>query len=452
MTYRRHPKYKDSGIPWIGEMPESWGTMRLKYGIEINPSKSQITSINKNTAVSFIPMEAISNDGSISLQIEKSISEVSNGYTFFCDGDVVFAKIIPCFENQKVAEMKKLKNRIGFGSTALIVTRPKNDLMIGRYTYWLFLSESFRRLGELNMYGATGQKRVSNEFVRNFISVVPPIKEQTAIADYLDRETAKIDALVSGKRCLIELLKEKRQGMISHAVTKGLDPNAPMKESGVEWIGEIPECWEVTRLKYISADKKFSIVDGPFGTQLKADEYRKSGIPLIRISNLTYLGKFNPENLVYIDNKKAEKLKRSSINREDIVIGKTGATIGKSALIRHIDYGIIASSCIKISVNKKLVNPRFLIFLIISKEFQEELLNTSEGSTRDTINIEPFSNLEATIPSITEQTTIANYLDRETAKIDALIAEATDSIKLLQERRSSLISEAVTSKIDVHHE
>ncbi|MCY2983549.1 MAG: hypothetical protein NTY15_07910 [Planctomycetota bacterium] len=189
----------------------------------------------------------------MNLAKEKPIAEVETGYTYFRNGDVTVAKITPCFENGKGALMCGLTHGIGFGTTELIVVRPKPHEVIGTYLHYLFISTEFRSLGESHMYGAGGQKRVPDAFVRNFATAFPPITVQNLIATFLDRETSKIDALVGEQRRLIELLKEKRQAVISHAVTKGLNPHAPLKPSGIEWLGDVPKHWEVVALKRIAS-------------------------------------------------------------------------------------------------------------------------------------------------------------------------------------------------------
>ena len=251
MSFPRYPKYKDSGVEWLGEVPEDWTVQRLRFGAELNPSKSEIFQLGRDTLVSFLPMDAIGDDGTLNLDREKSIGELENGYTYFRNGDVTIAKITPCFENGKGTLMRGLRGGIGFGTTELVVVRPAFGRTSGDYLSRIFQSSEFRSIGESRMYGAGGQKRIPDDFVRNFTTAFPPLPEQTAIAAFLDRETAKIDALVAEQRRLIELLKEKRQAVISHAVTKGLNPDAAMKPSGIEWLGEVPEHWEVKPLKHV---------------------------------------------------------------------------------------------------------------------------------------------------------------------------------------------------------
>jgi type I restriction enzyme S subunit len=189
----------------------------------LNPTKSEVAELDPNTLVSFLPMDSIGDDGTLTLDKERPVAELLSGYTYFRDGDVTIAKITPCYENGKGAVMRCLTNGIGFGTTELIVVRPKPDEVTGTYLHYVFMSSEFRRLGEAEMYGAGGQKRVPDSFVEDFATGFPPLDEQARIAAFLDRETAKIDALMAEQERLIELLKEKRQAVISAAVTGQID-------------------------------------------------------------------------------------------------------------------------------------------------------------------------------------------------------------------------------------
>jgi type I restriction enzyme S subunit len=197
MSLPRYGEYKDSGIGWLGHVPSHWAIKRLRFVAELNPSKSELAGIDRATEVSFLPMEAIGDDGSIDLERTRPISEVETGYTYFRDGDVTLAKITPCFENGKGALMQGLEAGIGFGTTELIVARPNPSEVLGPLLNWIFRSPNFRAQGEASMYGAGGQKRVPDDFVRDFAWSFPPLGEQTAIAAFLDRETAKIEALIA---------------------------------------------------------------------------------------------------------------------------------------------------------------------------------------------------------------------------------------------------------------
>lgn len=214
---------KDSGIAWLGEVPAHWEIKRLRFVAQLNPSKGEIAELDKETEVSFLPMEAIGDDGSLSLDRTRPIREIESGYTYFREGDVTIAKITPCFENGKGAVMRSLYGGIGFGTTELIVARPYPSGTINNYLHWLFISKWFRKHGEASMYGAGGQKRVPDDFVRNFFIGFPPIPEQEIIAVFLDQETTKLDNLTAEARRAIALLKERRSVLISAAVTGKID-------------------------------------------------------------------------------------------------------------------------------------------------------------------------------------------------------------------------------------
>ena len=160
MSLPRYPEYKDSGVEWLGEVPAHWNIKRIRFVAVMNPSKSELTEVDRETEVSFLPMEAIGDDGSINLERTRRISEVETGYTFFRNGDVTLAKITPCFENGKGALMQGLQGGIGFGTTELIVARPKPSEVLGTFLNCIFRSPNFRAQGEASMYGAGGQKRV----------------------------------------------------------------------------------------------------------------------------------------------------------------------------------------------------------------------------------------------------------------------------------------------------
>ena len=223
MSLLKYPEYKDSGIEWLGDIPGHWVIKRLRVVAELNPPKSEISELCRDSEVTFLPMEAIGDDGSLNLDRTRPIAEVENGYTYFRDGDVTIAKITPCFENGKGALMKGLCGGVGFGTTELIVTRPRSTHVTGEYLNWIFRSPDFRSNGEASMYGAGGQKRMPDDFVRNFALAFPPLDEQAAIATFLDREAAKIDELIAEQEKLIALLKERRSALISAAVTGKID-------------------------------------------------------------------------------------------------------------------------------------------------------------------------------------------------------------------------------------
>ncbi len=192
-------------------------------------------------------MERIGEDGNLDLSEERPARDISQGYTAILDGDLVIAKITPCFENGKGALCQGLHGGIAFGTTELIVLRAKSH-SDSRYLYWPTRGHHFRNWGEAEMRGSAGQKRVTEEFVSNYRSAELKPAEQRRIAGYLDEATGKIDRLLGLRRRQMELLQEQRAALIQQAVTRGLNPNAPLKPSGLQWLGDVPEHWAIPPL------------------------------------------------------------------------------------------------------------------------------------------------------------------------------------------------------------
>lgn len=220
-----------------------------------------------------------------------------------------------------------------------------------------------------------------------------------------------------------------------------------MKDSGIEWIGEIPKDWKVVRLKNIKEDIPYAIVDGPFGTAISTSDYVDKGVPLIRIVNIKQPG-MTDDNLVYITEEHAEKIARSSLRLNDIVFAKTGATVGKCAINDKFKYAIMSSSCVKISISHNY-NNRYFYYFFYTSQFNGEIKNMCSGTTRDTINLKPFSELNCCLPLKKEQKQIADFLDEKCAKIDSIIDKQQKIIERLKEYKLSVITEAVTKGLNL---
>lgn len=226
-----HPAMKDSGVEWLGGVPVHWEVKRGRFLHEINPRNGQASLLSAEDEVSFVPMEAVGEFGGLNLEQNKSLEEIGSGYTEFENGDVVIAKITPCFENYKGALANNLMNGVAFGTTELHVLRVGQRLD-RNFLFYLSVSHVYRKMGESEMYGAGGQKRVPTEFIKDFRISLPPQTEQQAIAAYLDHETARIDQLTTKVEAAIARLTEYRQALITAAVTGKIDVrnNARLKE------------------------------------------------------------------------------------------------------------------------------------------------------------------------------------------------------------------------------
>ena len=211
---------KDSGIEWLGEIPEHWDVMRLKYNIKLNPSKKE-ANINNDDRVTFLPMENIHEDGTINNE-GKLFKEIDNRFTYFRENDVLLAKITPCFENGKSTLAKDLYNSVGFGTTEIHVLRARENIY-NKFLYYIIRSHPFLKIGEAQMTGSAGQKRISKSFINNYSQGIPPIEEQKEIVKYLEEILYRIKKLRSKIEKQISNLKEYRQALITNAVTGKID-------------------------------------------------------------------------------------------------------------------------------------------------------------------------------------------------------------------------------------
>ncbi len=445
--FKPYPAYKDSGVEWLGNIPAHWDTARLRFRVHLNPTKREICGIESETSVNFVPMEAVGEYGGLDLDTVRPLSSVLEGYTYFRDGDVVVAKITPCFENGKGALAQALENGIAFGTTELHVLRPKHSIDV-RFLLYLTLSDHFRRLGAAQMYGAGGQKRVPENFIRNLRHPLAPIMEQPAIADFLDRETAKIDALVAKKERLIELLQEKRTALITRAVTKGLDPDVPMKDSGVEWLGEIPARWQCVPLRRSVLSRAGAIKTGPFGSQLLASEMQGGDVKVYNQRNVIDRDFASGEN--FVSREKFKELSAFAVSKGDVLVTTRG-TIGRCAIVpEDADEGILHPCLMRIQPDPKQLLRSYLALLIQDSIFvQTQLALASNATTIDVIYSDTMGRILVPKPPLEEQAAIVGWVGQRTCEVDSLIKKVSDAIDRLKELRTALVSAAVTGKIDV---
>lgn len=442
MELKPYPKYKPSGIDWIGDIPEHWDVKRLKFISRINPSKSK-DKLQANDEVVFLPMENIYENGTYDSSNRKLVSEVASGFTYFEEGDILVAKITPCFENGKGTLVSNLDTKVGFGSTEFHVLRASEDINT-KFLFYITRTHSFMQFGEAFMTGAAGQKRVPTSFVENYLISIPPLKEQTSIANFLDKKTAQIDKLIEQKQKLIELLKAERTAIINKAVTKGIDPNAKLKPSGVEWLSDIPEHWEVKKLKYLSTKVGSGIT--PTGG---ANVYLEDGVPFLRSQNI-YSEGLDLGDLVYISEEIDSKMSNSRIEEGDVLLNITGASIGRCSFVpKGFGRGNVNQHVCIIRPNFELVVTEFLQ-LVIASEYGQTLIDAFQsGANREGLNFQQIKSFEIPIPSIEDQNKIVLNIYDQLKTIDVTISKIVSEMDLLHEYRTTLISELVTGKIKI---
>lgn len=408
--------------------------IRLRYLADLNPSKSELKGLSSDTEVSFLPMEAIGERGDLDLSQTRPLGEASSGYTFVRDDDVVIAKITPCFENGKGAYISGLINGIGFGTTELIVVRAKKARINPRFLSYVFQSPHFRKPAEGHMTGAGGQKRVPDDFVRDFRIDVTDCTLQDKIVGYLDRETAEIDALIEKQERLIALLEEKRQAFISHALTKGLDPTAPMKDSGIPWVGLIPAHWELQKLRtLVTIEKRIA---GTLGYDVFSITQRG-----LKVKDLD-----SADGQHSMDYSKYQIVEPGdfAMNHMDLLTGYVD--IAQRQGVTSPDYRVFRLK------SSSSVLARFLLLVLQDAYRRRVLYAFGQGSSnlgRWRLPSEAFYGFPVALPSQSEQLEIVSEVARFEDDTEKLVSACRKAAHVLRERRASLISAAVTGKIDV---
>ena len=426
---RPYPEYKESGVEWIGEIPKHWEVVRSKHlfgnrnqrGYEGEP----LLSVTQDQGI--LPRNELdyrvwNPDGNIKL------------YKLVRPGDWVIS--LRTFEGG--IELSEVR---GIVSAAYTTMFPRRQIF---NSYFKYLLKSVDFIAELNRIttGIRQGKNISYEDFSDTRIAFPPLSEQKVIGSFLEQKTEQIDELIRIKERRIELLQEQRTTLINQAVTKGLDPNVEMKPSGVEWIGEIPKHWTITRLKYVSN------IPVTYGLNIEADRYTTEGIRLIRITDIDESRDLRQEGVYLAENYVPQE---QVLNNYDLLLSRSGATVGKSYL--HLEEGTYTSAGYLVRFNfGDYCTSKFIYYVTLSRFYRNWLEQQIIISTIQNVNGEKYSNFQLPIPLHQERKQIVVFLDSKTKQIDELIAAEGQKIELLKEYRQSLISEVVTGKIDVRSE
>ncbi len=440
---KSYPAYKDSGVPWLGEVPTHWEVRRLKHGTALNPSRTESRDVlMPDTVITFLPMERVSSDGRIDPQETLPASKVWSGFTYFRRDDVLVAKITPCFENGKGAHLHSLPTAIGFGSTEFHVLRAK-AFILPQFLYRLTTASEFRRLGTDAMTGAAGQQRVPSSFIANYSIPIPPLPEQTAIVRFLDHADRRIQRYLRAKQQLMALLEEQKQALIHQAVTGQIDmrtgqPYPAYKPSGVEWLGEVPAHWEVAALR-----RRWRVIDCKHLTVPFVD----SGIPLASVReaqsfelNFKTSNRTTPEWHEKLIEGGREPRPGDLIYCRNVSVGAAALVTTEDRFAMGQDVCLIRSSC---------ENQRWLNYFLHSKVMSDQLALILVGSTFNRINVADIKALLIAVPPVPEQDRIATFLDDAQSKLAVAIGNCRREQALLREYRTRLLADVVTGKLDV---
>ena len=422
--YKAYPEYKDSGVEWLGAIPDNWYITKLKFVANLLTSKSS------NEDELFVGLENISSGDGKYLAKASTLAEGTS--ISFKNNDVLFGKLRPYLAKSWLATFS------GVCSSEFLVLRTAR--LHPRFLNYYLLTKEFIDQVDSSTYGSK-MPRASWEFISLLPVPTCPYFLSDKIAFFLDHETAKIDNLIEKQQQLIELLKEKRQAVISHAVTKGLNPDVRMKDSGVEWLGEVPEHWRVSRIKNYA-----KIASGHTPSKTKPEYWTNCNIPWVSLNDSKQL-----KNIDYIEdtfykiselgmaNSSAHLLPtRAVVFTRDASIGLSAITTQPMAVSQHL----IAWLC-----DEKFIIPEFLLLVFYAME--EEFERYTFGATIKTIGMDNVRGLKSAFPPVEEQNELIIWAFNKIENIKSSISKVEDMISLLQERRTALISAAVTGKIDV---
>jgi len=435
MSFPRYSEYKDSGVAWWGDMPKAWGLFPAKRSFirrkELNPGMKCKNRLSL-TLSGVVPRDLDDLDGLQASEFET--------YQIFSVDDLVF-KLID-LQNIKTSRVG-LVAELGIMSPAYIRLAPNKAKVAPKFAYWFFTNLYNRCI--FNELGGGVRQTISSEELLLLPYPALPLPEQIKIAAFLDRETSKIDELVAEQRRLMELLKEKRQAVISHAVTKGLNPNAPMKDSGIEWLGDVPAHWKVGKCGfYLWILSGFAFPSVGFSED-ETDTKLLRGIN-VGVSRLKW------NETVYWRRAQDDGLDIYSMQEGDLVIGMDRPLISEGmrvAKIKESDLPCLLLQRVASLKTGSLLDADYLLGLLSSEMFVAHFSPETTGVSVPHISPEQINNFVIPVPPMSEQAAIVELVGIESAKLDILTAEAQRAIDLLQERRTSLISAAVTGKIDV---
>ncbi|QOW21766.1 restriction endonuclease subunit S [Novilysobacter avium] len=445
MSLPRYPAYRDSGVDWLGTVPSHWQVDRLKaaitsckngiWGEEPKGDDSDIDCVR----VADFDRARLVVDGVVPTQRSVTQSERA-GRTL--QRDNLLLEKSGGGERQPVGQVVLYDRDEPAVCSNFVAKVTLAEGMAPRF--WMYQHAAAYAYG-VNIVAikqTSGIQNLDQSQYFNERGVFPSYAEQVQIARFLDRETAKIDALIAEQEKLLALLAEKRQATISRAVTRGLDANAPMMESGTPWLGRVPAHWEVRPLKKVIASAKA----GPFGSALTKDMYCASGYRVYGQEQVIpadfTLGDY------FIGSEKYSELQQYAVTPGDILISCVG-TFGKVAIVPEgIHPGVINPRLIRLR-SRSHVLAEFLVTVLRSNIVFEQFSLLSRGGTMDVINIGTLNGIQIAVPPLSEQGAVCDFVVAECARIDRLGAEAKRSASLLRERRTALIAAAVTGQIDV---
>ena len=435
-------KMKDSGIEWIGEIPESWDVSKLLYFLRCPICDGPHETPDVLTeGIPFISVDSLNESEHIDFSIVKKFISEEQYLEYkkkanLEQGDVLFTKAATIGKTAIVGDERFMV------WSPIAIIKPSKDKLFNKYLYHLLNCQVL--INEIILNGSYNtQINVGMREIESARIPIASLEEQSRIADYLDKKCAEIDSIISAKEKTNELLKERRQSIIYEAVTKGLDPTVPMKDSGFEWIGTIPSTWEIRKLRFLgSCSNGIS----------KASEFFGSGSPFVSYGDV-YKNMELPREVSGLIETTAEEQQLYSVEEGDVFFTRTSETIEEVAIsstcMQTIENATFAGFLIRFRPNTELLTKEFSKYYFRSEMHRFFFVKEMNLVTRASLSQDLLKKLPVLLPPVEEQKRIASYLDNECSNIDELIATNESTIEKLKEYRQSVIYEAVTGKVEI---
>ncbi|MVO09897.1 restriction endonuclease subunit S [Flavobacterium sp. TP390] len=432
---KKYEKYKPTNIEWIGDIPEHWKISKVKYNFSFRtgftpPSgKSEYYNDGNNVWINIGDLDGKYISDSSNKITDKAIEDlnptiVPKGsllYSFKLSvGKVAFTEI-DCYTNE-----------------AIFSIDPDNEDNL-EFFYYALPQQIIKNANE-NIYGA---KILNQELIKNADLIIPPPHEQTLIANYLNKKTQEIDQLIEDKKQLYKLIKEEKTALINQVITKGITSSQNLKNSNIEFIGEIPENWNVKKIKHIVSKVGSGVT--PSGG---ASVYELTGIPLLRSQNIHFDG-LRLDDVAYINEDIHNSMKNSKVHSGDVLLNITGASIGRCFYVDETLGEANVNQHVSILRPNNKVLTKYLYYILYSNIGQEQIRKEQTGSGREGLNFEVLKNFQVPLPEISEQESIINYIELHANQMEFRLMKTKKLIDLLTEYRSALISDVVTGKVKV---
>ena len=445
MSFRKYEEYKDSGVEWLGDIPAGWTTQKLKFVARVQPSNVDKKSKKDEKEVQLCNYTDVYYNEEITADLpfmKATASDVQIKKFTLKSGDTIITKdsedlndiAVPAYVPQDLEGVV-----CGYH---LALLRPEKGTC-GGYLKRVMDSQYARSFFATRANGIT-RYGLGTYAISNFILPLPPLEEQKQIATFLDKETTNIDTLIDKQEQLITLLQEKRQAVISHVVTRGLNPNVKMKDSGIEWLGEVPVEWQVKKLKFVATVQ-------PSNVDKKSKENEKA-ILLCNYTDVYYNEEITEDLSLMKATASDVQIRKFTLKSGDTIITKDSENPNDIAVPAYVPQdleGVVCGYHLALLRPEKGTCGEYLKRVMDSQYARSFFATRANGITRYGLGTYAISNFILPLPPLAEQKQIAAYLDKETAKIDTLIEKCETAIELLKERRTALISAAVTGKIDV---